>query len=73
MVNQRQKGALMLMGRSESYSESWLSRQGSLTQADLNDLVDKECLIRIAKDPNDFMSENRYTITELGKEIAWKK
>ena len=73
MVNQQQKGVLMMMSKEEVYSESWLLRQGNLTQTDLNDLVEKECLIRVHKNPEDFMSENRYKITEIGQRIAWNK
>lgn len=63
---------LIKLREGEKYEESWLLRQGGFTQSELDTLVDEGYLIRIDKDPNDFMSDNLYMLTEDGKAIAWK-
>lgn len=56
----------------EKYRETWLLKQGGFTQGELNTLVEEGIFIRIDKDPNDFMSENRYIFTKAGKDAAWE-
>ena len=70
MANEIQR-CLLMMTENEAYSESWLLRQGKLTIHELNESVANRYLICIEQKTNDFMSENRYMLTEKGKKFAW--
>ena len=52
--------------------ESFLIRHG-LNSENIENLVQKGYLVLVkAKDPNDFMSDNYYCLTESGRDFAWK-
>ena len=62
---------LMKLTVGEIYDECWLLRQGGFTRTELEYLVKIGCFIYIEKNLGDFMSDNRYMLTKLGKETAW--
>ena len=52
--------------------EGWFLRKAKCSMEDLEKIVSIGYLIRIDKDANDFMSDNRYQLTDAGWEFAWK-
>lgn len=59
---------LRRMEKGKAYDEGWLicHTDTNCSIQDLNDMVKMGLLLKIDKDPNDFMSDNRYMITEAG-------
>lgn len=58
----------------KAYDEGWLIRHTdtNCSVQDLNDMVKLGLLLKIDKDPNDFMSDNQYMITEAGLRFIQK-
>lgn len=71
MTNDRKRALLMKLIEGKWYDERWLLRQGGFTKGELDDLVSEGFFVRIDKEPNDFMSDNRYMLTKSGKAFAW--
>lgn len=66
------KQVLRLLSVGERTVESFLIRHG-LNSENIENLVQKGYLVLVkAKDPNDFMSDNYYCLTESGRDFAWK-
>lgn len=66
------KQVLRLLSVGERTMESFLIRHG-LNSENIENLVQKGYLVLVkAKDPNDFMSDNYYCLTESGRDFAWK-
>lgn len=66
------KQVLRLLSVGERTMESFLIRHG-LNSENIESLVQKGYLVLVkAKDPNDFMSDNYYCLTESGRDFAWK-
>ncbi len=64
------KSALMKMTAGERRSVTWFTSQG-LSKIDLSDAVEFDYLTYHEKDPNDFMSDDGYTLTQAGRDFAW--
>ena len=67
------KTTLMLMKLGESRSEYWFLQNRNFTTKELADAVSEGLIIKTEKDPKDFMSDMRYTLTKTGYEFAWQK
>ena len=66
---------LQKMKKDRIYEEGWLLRHTNTncTIQDLNNMVEDGLLLKLAKKPSDFMSDNRYIITESGWHFAQNK
>ena len=53
--------------------EPWLIRNGKVLKEELDELVELGYLFRFDADPNNFMSDNKYMITDAGFEFANSK
>ena len=62
------------MEKGKAYDEGWLIRHTdtNCTVQDLNEMVKMGLLLKNDKNPNDFMSDNRYMITEAGLHFIQK-
>lgn len=66
------KQVLRLLSVGERTMESLLIKRG-LDSQDLEYLVQKGYLVLVErKNPDDFMSDNYYCLTESGRDFAWK-
>lgn len=72
VTTEAMKGILMQLKRGEACEEGWFLRKEKCSMEDLERMVSLGYLIRIDKDVNDFMSDNRYQLTDVGWEFAWK-
>lgn len=69
----RCKAVLQMMKEGERITESWLLRhQRGIEKSDLDSMVERGYLDKYPKDPNDFMSDTCYLLTQRGKQYAWK-
>ena len=66
------KQVLRLLSVGERTMESFLIRHG-LNSENIENLVQKGYLVLVErKNPDDFMSDNYYCLTESGRDFAWK-
>lgn len=73
MDKETKNRVLMLMSGSGRYDEKWLINHAHCTEGDLEELVREGYIKKDEKDNGDFMSDNKYAITEKGKAAAWGK
>ena len=71
MTVERMKSVLMVMSMGERYDEMWFVGKGKCSKEELQEMVENGYLTYIEKDPNDFMSDNGYLLTDAGCELAW--
>ena len=64
------RSALMKMKAGDCRPEKWFISQG-LTKEDLSTAVELNYLIPQEKDPNDFMSDKGFMLTQTGRDFAW--
>lgn len=72
MNEHRLKFALMQMGVGEHRTKRWFENNG-VSESDLNEAVMLGYLVHYAKNPNDFMSDNEYGLTQCGQDFAWPR
>lgn len=70
MNDKAAKAILMYFRNGEFLDEKWLIRHAGATIELLDEMVKAGWLIKKEKDLSDFMSDNRYAITELGRAFA---
>lgn len=73
MDKETKNGVLMLMSGTDRCDEKWLINHAHCTEGDLEELVREGYIKKDEKDNGDFMSDNKYTITEKGKAAVWGK
>jgi len=64
---------LMKLHVGEYLDESWLIRHAGCTKELLDGMTTADWLTKEYRDPSDFMSDNRYALTEAGQKFAWDK
>lgn len=72
MNEHRLKSALMQMRVGEHRTERWFEKNG-VSESDLNEAVMLGYLVHYAEDPNDFMLDSEYSLTQCGQEFAWPR
>ena len=73
MDEETKNRVLMLMSGTGRYDEKWLINHAHCTKGDLEELVREGYIERCEKNDKDFMSDNKYAITEKGKAAVWGK
>lgn len=73
MDKETKNRVLMLMSGTDRCDEKWLINHVHCTEGDLEELVREGYIKKDEKDNGDFMSDNKYTITEKGKAAVWGK
>ena len=70
---QKATSSFMVMGKNGIRNERWFLIERKFTKDELVEMVDNGWLIKKEKDPNDFMSDVCYILTQDGFELAWGK
>lgn len=66
------RSAFIKMNAGNRRQTSWFIAQG-LSKNDLFEAVDRGYLVYYEKDPNDFMSNDGYVLTQAGQDFVWSK